>query len=599
MIAKAPSDPELADRILTDLVHEFDRPIVGNLVVQIFAGVVLVAALWKTVPATYALLWFILLLATKVLRLALSRRYRGDRDRDLRSAKWARDFTLARFLSACVWGLAVFVFDSPTSSENEIVTTTMLVLLAAGGITATPPLLLGHFVWVVPTIVPIVVRDLMVGDLPHDAIAAMLLMFLFFIAASARGVHALLLQSLKMRYENLSLIDQLTQQKAAAEGANRAKSRFLAAASHDLRQPLHAIGLNVEVLRRMIGTGGGADVVARIRTSVDALSALLSELLDISKLDAGIVSVQKTTFRVQDVFDRVHADFSGPALARGLLLRIRRTDAVAETDSTLLERIVRNLTSNAVRYTQRGAIFIACRPRGTRLRIEVRDSGIGIAPAEQARIFEEFYQVDNPERDRAKGLGLGLAIVQRLARLLETRIGITSAPGRGSVFSIEVPRSRQSAPPVAAVPVREPTDILRGKRVAVIDDEFEVRRSMASLFEMWGCELMAAASTDELLDGLRKSPEALPDLVVADYRLRAGETGTRAIVAVQEACGRDIPGVLITGDTAPDRLREAEASGFMLLHKPVSAAKLKSALEDALERGTEARRRSLLTEQRG
>ena len=175
--------------------------------------------------------------------------------------------------------------------------------------------------------------------------------------------------------------------------------------------------------------------------------------------------------------------------------------------------------------------------------------------------------------------------MQRLARLLETRIGVSTSPGRGSVFSVEIPRSSVPVNPVVVAPARERADVLRGKRVVLIDDELEVRRSMASLFALWGCELIAAASTDELLTHLGTPPRA-PDLIVADYRLRAGATGTQAIRAIQDACGQEIPAVLVTGDTAPDRLREAEASGFMLLHKPVSAAKLKMGLEEVLQRAT-------------
>jgi len=369
-------------------------------------------------------------------------------------------------------------------------------------------------------------------------------------------------------------VDDRTRQ---LELANRAKSRFLAAASHDLRQPMHALGLFVEQLSDMIKYPNARKIVDQVHASVEAMEQLLNALLDISKLDAGVLTPQIEDFSLATLLQRMENNFAAEARAKGLRLRVRPCDLAVRSDPLLLERIVMNLVSNAVRYTERGGIVVGCRRRGKRVRIEVWDSGIGIAEDKQREIFQEFIQLGNSERDRSRGLGLGLAIVERLAQLLNHRIDLASTPGRGSRFSIELPISdvQQTLPEQRALSPM--TNSLNGLFVVVVDDEALVRAGMEGVLHGWGCHVVNAGSGDEALVLLGEH-ERTPDVVISDYRLRENETGIEVINRIRTHYASAIPAALISGDTAPERLREAKDSGYPLLHKPVSPAKLRALL---------------------
>jgi signal transduction histidine kinase len=359
--------------------------------------------------------------------------------------------------------------------------------------------------------------------------------------------------------------------------ANQAKTGFLAAASHDLRQPMHALALTVGELRDTARAPELAALVRRIDRSVDALEDLLDALLDISKLDAGAVAAEKQTFPLQSVLDRL-ADELGPAAAeKGLRFRVVPTSLWTQSDPTLLGRILLNLVANAVRYTREGGIVVGCRRRRAQAEIVVADSGIGIAAADQAHIFEEFYRAGSPERDRAKGLGLGLAIVDRVARLLDHAISVKSQVGRGSVFGVRVP----IVPPGPERPASAAPEIgtqLAGLRVLVVDDEPDVRAALDGLLQRWGCSVETAASGGEALSAGRASP----DLVLCDLRLGEGGSGFDVLDRLKARWGTSLHGIIVTADASPGCIAAAHARGYPLLHKPVRPAKLRALVEQLL-----------------
>lgn len=361
-----------------------------------------------------------------------------------------------------------------------------------------------------------------------------------------------------------------------AERASRAKSRFLAAASHDLRQPLQAINMFVAALKVSAGADESGEIIASIQESLRATDELLDALLDVSRLDAGVLQPRLRPVAVADLVDRMETEFASQAARKGITLRTVTSSRVVRTDPTLLERVLRNLVSNAVRYTESGRILIGCRRRGRNLRLEVWDTGIGIPADKLGAVFEEFYQLGNPERDRTHGLGLGLAIVDRVSSLLGYRIDVRSIPGQGSMFAIELPNDPQLVMPAPApAPAGDTPDAgaLAGRLIVAIDDEPMQRRAMRELFGRWGCEVVDGASAAEALARLVELQRP-PDAIVADYRLRKEMNGVQAIKTLRSGLGRTIPGVILTGDTEPARLREAEASGFELLHKPVDTERL-------------------------
>ncbi len=372
---------------------------------------------------------------------------------------------------------------------------------------------------------------------------------------------------------------ELRARKDEAERANLAKSRFLAAASHDLRQPLHALGLFLSELSQQPLDAYSRQITERITASTEAMEGLLDSLLDISRLDAGVLTPERSVFDMHAKLEHIVAGQSGAASARGLALRLHCPPCWALSDPLLFERIVANLLSNAIRYTPQGRVLVACRRRGDRLRVEVRDSGLGIAADDQQVIFQEFVQLGNAERARDKGLGLGLAIVRRLADLLGHRLALRSAPGRGSVFAVELPAA---APPLPAQGEREALALghFGDLRVAIADDDELVLGALASLLASWGCEVTAAATADALLDALSG---AAPDILISDLRLGGTLDGLALIAAVRALPGLGaLPAVVISGDTAPESLARVQAAGVQLLHKPVRPARLRALMHRLL-----------------
>ena len=380
-------------------------------------------------------------------------------------------------------------------------------------------------------------------------------------------------------------VDERTRQ---LQLANLAKSRFIAAASHDLRQPLHALGLFVAQLRLDRDPAERSKIVARIDTAVDAMNELFNALLDISKLDADVLTPKLANFPIEQIFRRVESTFAGAAAEKGLNLRFATSGAWVRSDFILLERILLNLVSNAVRYTQRGGVLVGARRCGAALRIEVWDTGSGIPEDQRENIFGEFYQLAST-RSAGGGLGLGLAIVNRLCDLLQHRLELTSTVNEGSRFAVLLPYVASDATPNVATPVLHTIDDpCRGKVVVMIDDDALVRDGMRGLLQGWGCETVTVDSAEAAL-GLLVQLGRKPDAVISDYRLQGAGTGIEAIARLRGGYGSALPAFLISGDTAPEPLREATASGHYLLHKPVQPTRLRALLSQVLKSGASLR----------
>jgi signal transduction histidine kinase/ActR/RegA family two-component response regulator len=365
--------------------------------------------------------------------------------------------------------------------------------------------------------------------------------------------------------------------------ANKAKSRFLATATHDLRQPLHALGLFVAQLSGRNNAAQRREIVCGIEAALSGMNELFNALLDISKLDAGVVKPKWDTLPTANVLRRVENTFAGWAREKDLALHIVPSSAWVRSDALMLAQIVSNLVQNAIRYTRSGRVLVGCRRRGDRLRIEVWDTGRGIAPDQQQNIFSEFYRVEGSERD-SSGLGLGLAIVDRLCRLLDHPIEVKSVPGKGSCFAIAVPMVAPADAITVSQPEAQPRAIAAdNKLIVVIDDDPLVLDGMGSLIKSWGCGVITGSDESAALDRLSRS-SARPDAIISDYRLRNGKTGIEAIARLREATAAPIPAFLMSGDTDLDVVREAKASGLALLHKPVEPATLRAMLVEALKR---------------
>jgi CheY-like chemotaxis protein/nitrogen-specific signal transduction histidine kinase len=378
--------------------------------------------------------------------------------------------------------------------------------------------------------------------------------------------------------QNARLFAEIENKSRQLELANTAKSRFLAMASHDLRQPLHALGLFVAQLRSALKSRERAKAVERVNAAVKEMNEMFNSLLDISKLDAGIVTPKINEFPIARLLQKIETMFDQATREKGFRLRVIRNDAWVRSDAMLLERILLNLVSNATRYTLRGGIIVGCRRRGEMLRIEVWDSGPGIPEDQKLNIFGEFFQLPVPERDRYGGLGLGLAIVNRLCLLLNHQIELTSVVGRGSRFTILVPMADECV--TFAEPVDSPHPAafaVEGKVILVIDDAPLVQQATSGLLSKWGYSVPTAGSDEAALIQLAERQQR-PDLIISDYHLANGKTGIEAIERINAAFGASIPAILISGDTAPERLRDAKDKGYILLHKPVDPMRLRAVM---------------------
>lgn len=365
--------------------------------------------------------------------------------------------------------------------------------------------------------------------------------------------------------------------KEEAERANRAKTRFLAAASHDLRQPLHAMQMYIAALRQRVKDKSSIAIIDDIQAVSYATGRLLNSLLDVSQLEAGAIKPQLEAFAVQDLMEKVAISVMPLVERKGLELKVVHTSAQVFSDQALMERILGNFLSNAIRYTKRGKILLGCRNRGNHIAIQVWDSGVGVPEDQLSAIFEDFHQLQNDERDRSKGLGLGLAIVRRLAECLDHKLEVKSVLGRGSYFGVVAARGNTVELRALRDDRQESIDAvhdLSALDVLLIEDDKVVAEATALLLKSWKCNVHCARTTDEALDSVENGG-LVPDIVLADYRLPGRLDGVEAIQRIQLALRMPVPGIIITGESDITAIREIEKMGYIILRKPVRPAKLR------------------------
>lgn len=374
----------------------------------------------------------------------------------------------------------------------------------------------------------------------------------------------------------------------------RARGRFFTSASHDLRQPLSALSLFIGALDNRLHDSTSRDILKAMSGAVQAMKTLVDAHLDIARIDAGVLRAESGSHPINGILTRLALEFAPQFDEKRLRFNVHPSSALIHSDRDLLERILRHLLSNALHHTDHGRVAVGCRRSGDWLRIEVWDTGRGI-PSDQLDIIqEEFAQLDDPGRETFQGFGLGLSLVVRLARLLGHRLDVRSTPGKGSMFAILVPLVRDTQDDVTPPAVGSPSDSEQPAEtdpadvshacVLVIEDDLLVLDALQILLNQWGCRVIGAASYEEAMARLENTGTSL-DLIIADFRLKGAATGVVAIRQISKALCVDIPGLIITGDTDPRRLREAKLSGYPLLHKPVTPLALRTAAARLLGRG--------------
>lgn len=491
---------------------------------------------------------------------------------------WRHRFLLLAFGSCCAvatrpWGQA----DAAASAACV----GLLMLVGGLGVSSAAVDRISLLVWLGAILALPAVVGFSTSSTQGRNAAWMLLVCLGVLLWLAGHVHLLLLRAGRVRQENDRLVSQLRHHVVLVETANQEKTRFLGAASHDLRQPMHALGLFAAALEKALRGNEHHAKVIHMTRAVDALEDSFSAMLDVFKLDAGVVSPSVQTFPIRDVFYRLHLHCAGAAEEKGLALRFKPGGKLVTSDPLQLERILSNLIHNAIRYTSDGGVLVLARTRADRTSLEVWDTGIGIHSDQLPHIFKEFFQVDNRGRDRDKGLGMGLSIVRRLVLLLGHELEVASVPGRGTVFRVLLPPTQleeMSSMVLGADTLPPPLE--DDRTVLVIDDEAAVRAGMNEMLQCWGFTVLLAGTIAEARGAVLRH-HGLIDIVVSDLRLAQGENGLDAIDEVRRTYGAPMPAILVTGDTSPEDVRRAHAMGHSVLFKPVHPRDLFAALQHA------------------
>jgi len=577
-------DSATQGRLLTEQISLLYRHAPSIYAGNALAATGLALMVWDWVDREGFVVWLCVLAVLTTARTGLVGLWHRRRAHIVHARPWAWVFTAGSGTSGILWGMmgGLFVGPEPLQMASIGVVLAGLVSASVSSLSVYYP---AYAVFAVPAILPIAWRCLQSDDGFMRGFALISIGFvvicLTFAWLNNRSIRAAIL----LRFENLALLQEVSAQREQAtlareqaEQANAAKTRFLAAASHDLRQPLQALSLFIDAQANAAEAGPMRQLNGRMREAADNMGLLLNNLMDYARIETGALSPKCAPVALAITFERLEREFTPIAAEKGLWLRFRPTTEYGMTDAALFEHILRNLVGNALRYTEHGGVLVACRRQGEALRVEVRDSGIGIPEASLGDVFKEFYQLGNPERDRRKGLGLGLSIVEGLSRALDHPVVVRSQVGRGSVFSITLPRS-EARPVAEPVAVTASFDRLAGRRVLVIDNEPDIRGALAELMRPWGLQVQTAESAADAITLATDPPHA----ILADFRLQDGHNGIDAIEAVRRHFGQEIPAALITGDTDPARLKEARQAGFTLLQKPTPAHRLAALLEFLLE----------------
>ena len=565
--------------------------------VALVAAILLWGAFYWVTRDGRVLGWAAMVHCAQALRYAgfagTARRYPASRYPDALPSEAIRHVSPLLLVTSFVWGTAPWLL-TPANGAHDAQLPVLAIFLfgmIAGSIPAIMPMPALVAVWLVPLTLSLSARFAWVGSAQGWTTAIGALLFAATMARFALAQRRLLVAELRGQLEREELTAELVTRTRELQRLNQERSRFFASASHDLRQPVHALALFSRSLLRDLQGHAAQPVAQRVVQSTDAVSGLLNAMLDISRIDAGTVVPRPTDVAVDEVFMRVAQLFEPRAQEAGLALRFHTPPAVMRVDGELLLRILANFVDNAIKYTPRGGVLVAARPRGDWMRLAVWDTGIGIADDQIAHVFDEFYQAHNPQRDVARGLGIGLSIVRRLAHLLGGEVAVRSRLGRGTVFWLDVPCRAaalfpppDSAPPALAADTEmpsAPTTPISPPRVLVLDDEAQVGEAVRLWLAPHCARVQVTTTTEQACTHVAAEPAGF-DALVVDYRLSGALNGIEAAAQLWQLAGRTLPTILVTGDTDPARVRAAYASGLTVMFKPVQPEALLQTLRELI-----------------
>ncbi|MDI3384300.1 ATP-binding protein [Xenophilus aerolatus] len=570
----------------------------------------LVGALyWSLTHRRAVFLWLGLAAVAMVARLAVAlaneRRYPEAEHPDGPPAG-QRPYLAPLLALSIVWGLSPFLLlpPGPLNVELSALLGVALCAMLMGSVPAVALWRPAIAAWLVPLTAGMATYGAMHGGAAGWFLCLGILLFSAWIARLALAQRQMIAHSVAMQFQTEALSEQLAAQKGDLERLNQERTRFFASASHDLRQPVHALALLSDAMRRELADHPARPMAEQVGAAAASVGHLLDAMLDISRIDAGTVQPAPRPVALVDVFAQL-SQVQGPRVeAAGLSLRVQASGHTLDTDPALLLRILSNLVDNAIKHAPRALggrrILVTARRRGPGVRIAVRDEGPGMAAEHLPRLYEEFYQVGNAQRDAAQGLGIGLAIVRRLALLLGGRTGVHSVPGRGSAFWVDLPLAAGQGPvsgfgdstlapmvttasgPMHLEPVHSHTHSLEARRpnVLLLDDEHAVGDAMRLWLQPY-CSAVHATRTVAEAQAVVSREGAALDVMLVDFRLAGSVTGIEAVRRLRRAAGRELPAILITGDTEPARVRAAYESGLAVVFKPVQPQLLAQMLQAA------------------
>ncbi len=543
-----------------------------------FAGSMLVllvgAALWYSFlfPAAPVVSWVITGLVIAIPRYLVIGRLKSRLQPGDSRVMIELIIALALLASGLHWGTAAWLFLDTSSAQSFALVCGAILGVIASALAAfsSRPMICCLFTFTVFSI-----AALKLALLGSWALAIMCLIVLPPYAALSRTLGRRIEKSITQDFRNAELLEEVRATKDALEKSSREKSLFMAATSHDLRQPLHAQSMILQILSGRTKDTEFGELVEKMMLSNDALIELFNALLEVSQLDAGTIEVHKSHHSLNDTAKLLIDEFQETAFGRGLALTLTGTDEVVYTDPILLTRILRNLVSNAIKFTEHGTVSVEISRLQQQVQVTVRDTGIGIDEKDQQTIFREYTQLGNTARDRSKGIGLGLALVRRMTQLLELNMTLKSVPSEGSSFTLQIPLGDREQ--IVQLDREIAPEAIQNLDVMVIDDELPILDAMNTLFSDWSCRTRAFTTMAEACKAIEETGFT-PDLIITDYRLGETENGIDAINRLRQIMHASVPAIIISGDTDPQLLEKIHHADFYLLHKPVRADKLRKVI---------------------
>ncbi len=572
-MGKATNIPdELQQCLRAEQLHTHYQQLPAMIIAPALGALFTAWVLWDAVNTSYLKIGLAAILSISLIRIFLYRKYFSCVRKNEPQQLWHVLAISLALLSGCIWGSTAIFLYPPLQADYEVYMLVLLALVPVAPMAALAVYMPAFYVYYLPCIAPFVITLGLQEGRAEKMTALLLLMMSGAIITFANKYAAMLTEAIRLRL-------QLAEQTKQLEQAAIMKTRFLAAASHDLRQPVHAMGLFIASLQSQCQELQQNKLFTQIAQSILVLRRMLDTMLDISRLDAGIIEVHQQYFKLSELMNRLRDEFAPLAAAQGLEFHYIKSRQIVNTDPVLLERILRNLLTNALKYTQHGRILFGCRRCGENIKIQVCDTGTGIPLTQLENIFIEFIRLENNASQQDQGMGLGLSISQRLTVLLQHSLTVTSQESRGSIFSLSLPCRQRSTELISINRINHPVTHpdLHQWQVIIVDDDDAVCLGMTTLLTQWHARVIAATNIDELSKKLQKLPQA-PDLLITDYRLAQGVTAKNIIRIVNDKFKQAIPTIIITGDTTPARIREAHNAGQTLLHKPVDPDKLKACI---------------------